>query len=50
MPKYLIERAIPEANKLSERDLIAIAKKSRRVLERLSVQRLQGKPEPLALM
>ena len=35
MPKYLIERAIPEASKLSERDLIAIAKKSRRVLERL---------------
>ena len=35
MPKYLIEREIPGASKLSERDLIAIAKKSRRVLERL---------------
>ena len=35
MPKYLIERAIPDAGKLTERDLVAIAKKSRRVLERM---------------
>ena len=35
MPKYLIERNIPGASNLSERDLIAIAKKSRRVLERM---------------
>ena len=35
MPKYLIERNIPGAANLSERDLIAIAKKSRRVLERM---------------
>jgi len=35
MPKYLIERNIPGAAKLSERDLVAIAKKSRRVLERM---------------
>ena len=35
MPKYLIERSIPGAANLSERDLVAIAKKSRRVLERM---------------
>jgi hypothetical protein len=33
MPKYVIERDVPGAGQLSERDLIAIAKKSRRVLE-----------------
>jgi hypothetical protein len=38
MPKYLIERDIPGAADLSERDLIAIAKKSRRVLERMGPQ------------
>ena len=35
MPKYIIEREIPGAGKLSERDLQAIAQKSRRVLTRL---------------
>jgi hypothetical protein len=35
MPKYLIERKIPGAANLTERDLIAISKKSRRVLERM---------------
>lgn len=35
MPKYVIEREIPGAGKLSERDLTAIAKKSNKVLESL---------------
>lgn len=35
MPKYVIEREIPGAGQLSERDLIAIAQKSRQVLESL---------------
>jgi len=35
MPKYLIEREIPGAGKLSERDLTAIAKKSNKVLKSL---------------
>ncbi|MCY1485070.1 hypothetical protein D9M68_186880 [compost metagenome] len=32
MPKFLIEREIPEAGKLTERDLKAISQKSCRVL------------------
>jgi len=35
MPKYLIERNIPGAGQLSERDLIAASKKSNRVLKSL---------------
>jgi hypothetical protein len=35
MPKYVIEREIPGAGKLSERDLIAISKKSNKVLNSL---------------
>ena len=35
MPKYVIEREIPGAGILSERDLAAIAQKSNRVLAKL---------------
>ena len=35
MPKYVIEREIPGAGSLSERDLAAIAQKSNRVLTKL---------------
>lgn len=35
MPKYVIEREIPGAGQLSERDLIAISKKSNKVLNSL---------------
>lgn len=35
MPKYVIERDIPGLGKLSERDLIAVSKKSKRVLNSL---------------
>ncbi|MDH4564051.1 MULTISPECIES: DUF4242 domain-containing protein [unclassified Pseudomonas] len=35
MPKFLIEREIPEAGKLTERDLKAISQKSCRVLREL---------------
>ena len=35
MPKYVIEREIPGAGGLSERDLAAIAQKSNRVLAKL---------------
>jgi hypothetical protein len=35
MPKYVIEREIPGAGSLSERDLVAIAQKSNRVLAKL---------------
>ncbi len=35
MPKYVIERIIPEAGKLSQRDLVAIAKKSNKVLKEM---------------
>lgn len=35
MPKFLIEREIPEAGKLTERDLKAISQKSCRVLAQL---------------
>jgi len=35
MPRYVIEREIPGAGQLSERDLIAIAKKSNKVLKGL---------------
>lgn len=35
MPRYVIEREIPGAGQLSERDLIAISKKSNRVLNSL---------------
>ena len=35
MPKYVIEREIPGAGSLSERDLAAIAQKSNRVLAKL---------------
>ncbi|MDE3738659.1 DUF4242 domain-containing protein [Pseudomonas resinovorans] len=44
MPKFLIEREIPEAGKLTERDLKAISQKSCRVLRELGpeVQWLQS--------
>ncbi|MCO6057808.1 DUF4242 domain-containing protein [Pseudomonas sp. MOB-449] len=35
MPKFLIEREIPDAGKLTERDLKAISQKSCRVLREL---------------
>ena len=35
MPKFLIERQIPDAGKLSDRDLQAISIKSNKVLEKL---------------
>ncbi|MDH4553940.1 DUF4242 domain-containing protein [Pseudomonas sp. BN417] len=35
MPKFLIEREIPDAGKLTERDLKAISQKSCRVLAQL---------------
>ena len=35
MPKFLIEREIPEAGKLTDRDLKAISQKSCRVLREL---------------
>ena len=35
MPKYVIERIIPEAGKLSQRDLVAIATKSNKVLREM---------------
>lgn len=35
MPKFLIEREIPEAGKLTERDLKAVSQKSCRVLAQL---------------
>ena len=35
MPKYVIERELPGAGKLSERDLQAISQKSRRALSQL---------------
>ncbi|MCY1392617.1 hypothetical protein D3C76_424140 [compost metagenome] len=38
MPKYLIEREIPGAGALTERDLKAISQKSCRVLEQLGSQ------------
>jgi predicted Rdx family selenoprotein len=38
MPKFVIERDIPDAGKLSVRDLQAIAKKSCGVLEKLGTQ------------
>ena len=38
MPKFVIEREIPEAGKLSERDLKAISQKSCRVLSQLGPQ------------
>ncbi len=38
MPKYLIERDIPEAGKLSEQELRAISQKSCSVLNRLGPQ------------
>jgi len=44
MPKYVIERDIPGAGQLSERDLIAISIKSRKVVAELAphVQWLQS--------
>ncbi len=36
MPKYVIERDIPGAGKLSDRDLKALATKSLRAIERMS--------------
>lgn len=36
MPKYVIERLLPEAGKLSRRDLIAIAIKSNKVVSELN--------------
>ena len=36
MPKYVIERDIPGAGQLSERDLIAISIKSRKVVDELA--------------
>jgi hypothetical protein len=38
MPKYVIEREIPEAGKLSAQDLAAIAQKSCGVLNKLGPQ------------
>lgn len=38
MPKYVIERDIPGAGALSERDLKAISLKSRGVLDKLGTQ------------
>ncbi|HEU4458511.1 MAG TPA: DUF4242 domain-containing protein [Methylibium sp.] len=38
MPKYVIEREIPEAGKLTPRDLKAIAMKSKRVLDELGTR------------
>ena len=38
MPKFVIEREIPEAGKLSERDLKAISQKSCKVLSQLGPQ------------
>lgn len=38
MPKYLIERAIPGAGKLSATDLQAISQKSRGILEKMGPQ------------
>lgn len=35
MPKYIIEREIPGAGKLSEQELIGISKKSCRVLDNM---------------
>jgi hypothetical protein len=35
MPKYIIEREIPDVGSLSARDYQAIAKKSRNVLEKM---------------
>ncbi|BAN48370.1 DUF4242 domain-containing protein [Metapseudomonas resinovorans] len=38
MPKFLIEREIPDAGKLTDRDLKAISQKSCRVLKELGPQ------------
>ena len=38
MPKFVIERDIPDAGKLSARDLQAISKKSCAVLDKLGTQ------------
>ena len=38
MPRYVIEREIPEAGKLSQRDLQALSQKSVRVLDKLGPQ------------
>ena len=38
MPKYVIEREIPEAGKLSRQQLQSISQKSRRVLKQLGPQ------------
>ncbi len=38
MPKYVIEREIPGAGKLSERDLKAVSQKSVKVLSQLGPQ------------
>jgi hypothetical protein len=38
MPKFLIEREIPDAGKLTERDLKAISQKSCRVLAQLGAE------------
>lgn len=35
MPRYVIERELPGAGQLSERDLIAISKKSSKVLKEM---------------
>lgn len=38
MPKFVIERDIPGAGQLTERDLVAISKKSNRILDSLGPQ------------
>lgn len=38
MPKFVIERDIPGAGKLTDRDLVAISKKSNRILDSLGPQ------------
>ncbi|HMB68200.1 MAG TPA: DUF4242 domain-containing protein [bacterium] len=35
MPRYVIEREIPGAGDLSDRDLVAISKKSKKVLQEM---------------